>query len=259
MTGIGSTLAVGRFVTAAKAVEKVWSGLTKDERANRLCDAANAELHAIGVPAVVCEVSDINTIGQFIPSDWRMAVGVNAFSQTSLSAEDAAGVADTIYHEARHAEQAHRVARYVAGQDKKLSTEEIAAKARVPEAIAKDAKEKPLSGNGAEAKEAQQFYDSTCGDGAASTEAVYSRQAEILTKARQTKDAYTFVVWLHTQNMISDQRFAALTARKEELKQELINDINPMNALYQALPEEADAFRVGDAVTKAYAGKSVKK
>ena len=46
MTGIGATVAVDRFIVAAKDVQKNWGTLKTEERADRLGKAANAELRA---------------------------------------------------------------------------------------------------------------------------------------------------------------------------------------------------------------------
>jgi hypothetical protein len=105
MTGIGATVAVDRFIVAAKDVQKNWGTLKTEERADRLGKAANAELKAVGCYEVTPKLEDLSEAGKFHFSTWVLGLGKAPFGAASVDDGQAAEIADTVYHESRHAEQ----------------------------------------------------------------------------------------------------------------------------------------------------------
>src|SRR5262245_31450520 len=80
----------------------------------------NAELNALGVAPVVFDPTPSTTEGGFRHQEWRMQINLDIDLQrkvswddkaSSLSGDELAIIGNTLYHEARHAEQAFLVAR----------------------------------------------------------------------------------------------------------------------------------------------------
>lgn len=160
----GEGLAFGTDVQSDVVNE--WASLaTKRARRDRLVSLVNVRLTAHGVPAVgAAWDSDPANSGSFSFATWTMDVGAKPLSRKRLSRAGAADLADTIYHEARHAEQWFRMAQFRAGQG--LSVRGIAAEFSIPSRIARLAKAAPLAEGSMEALIAQGWWDSVYGAGA---------------------------------------------------------------------------------------------
>lgn len=94
--------------------------------------------------------------GSFFRVTWSIKINPAQFSSRSgiskvgeLTVDEAAEVADTLYHEARHSEQYFRIARMLAGQSKETSVPKIAAeivdKLSIPATVATAAAGVPLN------------------------------------------------------------------------------------------------------------------
>ena len=102
------------------------------------------------IPAVKLRVEPIDTIANFWPIAWRMRVNTTAYTGKAgpltigqLTRQQSTELVESIYHEARHAEQYFKMARLLAGQGKSERT--IRWDVGIPEEIAKEAKAKPLA------------------------------------------------------------------------------------------------------------------
>jgi hypothetical protein len=110
--------------------------------------AANVELAKLGVPDVhmVMAKGDIAAAAQFWADGWYMLVNPKVFTSRpeqvktlgDLTDQEAALIADHVFHEARHAEQAFRVARLQAaeGKDPGLGVEQDIADAAAASPLA---------------------------------------------------------------------------------------------------------------------------
>jgi hypothetical protein len=240
-TGIGAPTAVGRFVTAAKGVEKDWTSLgTADKRAQKLGDAANEELKKAGVEPCTVKVEAMDSAGALGFRTWTLRIGKNAFDKASMTLTEMADAADTIYHEARHAEQWFRMARLRAGAGKKAA--EIATELEIPPTVATAAEAKPLTGTGTEVAEAKAWYESVYGTGSSHRDTVLTelpKASAALTKAMSDLAAVNKdpAATAAAKKAAADAVEAARTKRADLYKQ------------YRALPEEADGWIVGGAVT----------
>lgn len=116
----------------------------------------NDELQTMDIPIVKNVVfKPINSAAaNFRAWDWEMAVNSSNYTGKAgpltigqLTKQQAADLVESIYHEARHAEQHYRVAQFLAGQGK--SEAEIVRKISIPENVAKQAHAKPLAAIGA--------------------------------------------------------------------------------------------------------------
>lgn len=243
MSGIATNLAIGRFVKAAKEVQKDWGKLKVEERANHLGKAANDELKAVKVTETTPVVMDIANAGQLGIATWQLKLGKKAFSAAAVTDAEAADVADTVYHESRHAEQWHRMARLQAG--KKKTADEIQKSMGIPARVAQDAAKEPLEAGGAEAKEADTWWESVYGSKAKDRNTVLKNLRPLDDAVDKAQAAYDKIK--SDPAVSADKKSEALkawTGAYDKWKENIDK--------YHALPEEADAWKVGGKVTSAY-------
>jgi hypothetical protein len=161
-TGMRAEQAIERFVH--KAIS--FLGHNRDAElkvfAIYLGAAVNEELAAVGCPAVTIDIKVIPSGGDFDPLTWKMTINPAEFSHRpgvrtlgDLERDEAATIASTIYHEARHAEQRFREARLDAAEGHKPVA--------IPAEIAAAALAAPLTGGGREAQEAREWRDDQTG------------------------------------------------------------------------------------------------
>ena len=154
--------------------------------------AINTELDLLGIPNVKVQVSSVGAgtaAAIFDAENWGMVINPDSFTHRGvetlgeLTEDEAAIIAMTVYHEARHAEQRFRVARLQAAEGKEgpgfTTTEEV-------EAAAADW---PLEGASAlELREAKDWRTNTVGEDNTYREAVTSWQGDIRGAARVARD-----------------------------------------------------------------------
>lgn len=247
MTGIGATVAVDRFIATAKTVQKDWAKLKPEERADKFGVAANAELKAVGGYEVKPNLEELGSFaGQFHFSTWILGLGKAPFSAASVTDGEAAEMAGTVYHESRHAEQWHRMARLLAGQGKPAA--DIQKTLSIPGKVAADAFAKPLKDtSSAEGKEATAWHESVYGAKASARDKLFS---EIRPKYRKLLDdaeaAYTKLAADKTASKEKkDEAYKKYVAASETYQKEYYDK-------YMALPEEADAWAVETKMKTAY-------
>jgi hypothetical protein len=245
-TGIATEAAVGRFVSAGKSLEADWADLDMTARAERLTEAANAELGAIGIPPLEMQLHNLgDDHGVFRSKLWAMHVNWNPFIPNEVTSGDVEIVAMTVYHEARHAEQWFRMARLMAGQGKPST--DIASTLGLPEAIVAEAVKDPLdAGGGAEAQEASVWLDSRVGPGKEKAKEV---MAELRAAGAALDEAIAAYERVEKKPLVSKQRKAELAAAVDAAYERF----NKAHEAYSALPVEADAWEVTEAVEAAYA------
>jgi hypothetical protein len=128
---------------------------TLKDYADHLIKQANALLKSRGSYEV--KPSYINTgsaSGTFSRVTWAMEVNTDKFSDRAgvtkvshLTLDEAAEIADTIYHEIRHSEQYFRIARIRAARSKKRGADvakELATDMSIPDAVAQSAAASPM-------------------------------------------------------------------------------------------------------------------
>jgi hypothetical protein len=157
--------------------------------------AANTELNVLGIPDVRVHVKNVGAGGAaaiFDHESWSMFINPETFTHRpdevhslgDLTADEAAIIAMTVYHEARHGEQHFRIARLEAGQGKEIDPMMDADAAAAAGAD-------PLKARGAdplELREARDWYSVEYGDDATYREAVTDWQGGIREIARAARD-----------------------------------------------------------------------
>ena len=261
VTGIGTKVAIGRFVTAAKGVETEWGTLTPENRAKKMGDAANTELKTVSVPEAGVALKDLgaSTNGEFSFTTWGLDLGKPAFSKPSVTKDEAAGMADTVYHESRHCEQWFRMARLVAGEGKDADT--ISKKLFIPKRIAEEAVKQKFAADasGQDVDEAKEWHKSVYGTGSAERNKVLkalgtlaTAQTAALATTAAAEKAYKAAE--ADTSSTAEQKAALLQAWKDAYAawQEAKRKRDENYQKYRDLSEEKDAWAVGGAVRAAY-------
>lgn len=258
ISGIGSSVAITRFVGTAKEVQTDWGTLTAQERADKLAGAANSELKTVGVPECATSLGDLgNNAGELDFTTWTLALGQAPFSAAAVTDAEAADMADTVYHEARHAEQWHRMARYAGGLGKTAA--EIQSEMFLPARVTADAFANKYDICNAESTEAESWYENVYGTGAAERNRVISALGTLATALSTRRTALTAAEAAYTaakddpaitqpaKDALHATWVAAYAAWQTA---KTAKDANYQ--LYRALAEEADAWQVGGAVQAAF-------
>ena len=243
MTGMAGKVALGRFVTAAHDVGTKWSTLTVEQRANAMAKAANDELKTASVPETTPKVLELDVAGQLGLATWTLKLGKKPFAVASPTKAEAADMADTVYHEARHAEQWHRMARVQGGKGK--TADELTRTMGIPRRVVDDALTKKLTDAGAQKTEGEAWWESVYGTGRAHRGTTLTQLGPLRVARDQAQAAYEAIK--------SDAAVSAAT--KQTALQKWIDAYNAWKTnhnAYMNLPEEADAWKVGGAVTAAY-------
>jgi hypothetical protein len=100
-------------------------------------------------------------VGEFDRTRWFMRLDPATLESDSLDVYGGADLADTVYHEARHAEQFFSIARMLAGQGKTAS--QIVAELTIPADVADEAVAAKLEKGSTEAIMAEGWYESMLG------------------------------------------------------------------------------------------------
>src|SRR5947209_10406046 len=150
VTGLAQGGQVKAYVAGVKQAKGTWATLkTPAARAQMLGKIANDRLQAAGVFSVAIRIDPTlspQTSGQFDFTTWSIALNGGLVNQAALTDAQLKSVAGTIYHEARHAEQWFRIARWLAGQGKKAA--DIVTEMQIAPAAAKAAVASPLAEHG---------------------------------------------------------------------------------------------------------------
>lgn len=190
--GLAETASVLTFAVGYRQVDFT-TLTTPAQRSAAIASLANAQLQQAGVPVVTFTVQNMTALGEFDFSTWSLTLGQAALAVATPTQAQLDDIANTVYHEARHAEQWFNMAQLRAGQGRTAA--QIATEMSIPATVAAAAVADPIAPGSAKALIAQNWYDGIYGAGGAN-------RNRVLTSGT--------------------------------------------NAEYRALPEEHDAWRVGD-------------
>jgi hypothetical protein len=128
-----SNLAIAEFVAAVKRVGHDWSHLSPDERMNRMVAAVNVELARERVPPCAGELGNPASEAAFHRNRWTITLRRERFNKPALELQAQDALAETVFHEARHADQVFKMACLLAGRK---SPKQIAQQLGIDEDIA---------------------------------------------------------------------------------------------------------------------------
>lgn len=231
-TGLAAAGEGATFGGAAQTgVFDQWDKLgSAQARADALIAAVNQRLSAAGVPELTAHVYDgesPNEQGSFDFTTWTMQLNRLLLDQSGLGRDDAADLANTVYHEARHSEQWFAMARLRAGQGRSAAS--IATELGIPARIATAALAAPIQPGTMEAVSASGWYESVYGSQSAHREDVLDR----LEKAD----------WALTTARCRCER--APSPANEALREQAEQRLDRVHDEYRNLPEENDAWATG--------------
>jgi hypothetical protein len=216
-----------------------WQQLSVDQRIAELIRLVNTHLAHAKVPQITPNAQDTLDAGVFSFPDWTMTVGKQAMAREQPDLAQAKDLVDTIYHEARHAEQWFRIAQLRSLQRKSKNakaTDDDIAKAvatelGIPKNIADEAVKPPGFALGSmDALIAQGWFDSVYGSGRARREQILTE----LDKAEKALDTAEKKQKAHP----SQAQQAAVDRARDRVARAI--------AGHATLPEEDDAFVAGE-------------
>jgi len=177
-------------------------------------------------------------------SSWKLIIN-EGLTTTKRPRGGESHIADTLYHEARHAEQHFEIARMLAGRDTTAAPKQIAAEGGIPDWVAAQAKQRAIGAMDPEAAVATAYFEEQHGSGAAHRKEVMKnvkRWMPVHAKALERREK----AW-------SDP--AATDAERRQADAELQKLKEPVTKAYldyRALLMESDAHAVGEKVGEAY-------
>jgi hypothetical protein len=139
--GMATPSKIGAFAASMRDLREKWDGLSPKERVAKLQSAVNAAMPS-SMPAVKVNPKqlDPDLSGQMSSNTWALDINSNLMAG-SMDEAKMTELANTVYHEGRHAEQWYNVAqsRAAAGQ----SAAQIRRETGVPQRVANAATQDP--------------------------------------------------------------------------------------------------------------------
>lgn len=209
------------FVASGKAVEASWATLaTPQARADKLFEGIKTLLANEKVPVPAMALGDLGkAAGLFEAKPWKITFDRTALSPATIDDDAAKELSGTAYHEARHAEQHHKMARMLAARGN--TAPQIQAQMGIPAEVAEDAAGNKLP-RGVEFATAAQQFDAEYGAG----KAHYAKAEAEAPSAAELKAAQAAVA--EDPSPANKAKLARLVAAYKA---------------YHDLPTENDAFR----------------
>lgn len=200
------------------------------DRFRRLLEAANARLAALGIPPLQgLGTTNPDELASFDSESWTLWYVDEEFQGGELTDERYADLANTVYHESRHAEQYYRVAQLLAARG--MSVADISAALHdMDEDVVADAAAHPMALDSIEAIIAERWYQELRTD--IDTEPIDAHIEQALERLGEAKRAY------HRDP----------TPETEQAYRQAIVRYHWAMGRYHARATEIDAFRQGDAV-----------
>ncbi len=245
-----------KLIETAGAVELAWGKkfVTAEARAQSLLDLVNERLAAAGVPKLKGVELGGGTGASFDQRLWRMELSRALLSKATITEQDFAKLLNHAYHEARHGEQFFTMARREAGMAGKTVDDLIKGKdaggLAIDPDVAKAAMGSKLAPDSAEALMAAEWYESIYGTGRAARRELLSKIDDAVAHFEQRRsvlDMYKADI-KKGSSLFGDADVKAAT----DAMNEAYAKYEVLHSKYKLLPEEADAWRVGDEAERLY-------
>jgi hypothetical protein len=236
---------------ATKAVKTrgmglLWTLMTREMRAAKLIEIVNERLAAAKIPTLK-GFKWSGTAGAFFDyTDWKIALNEGALKAFVHTDEDFAKLVETAYHEARHGEQWFEMARYRATTMQPFENPTmLAQEMHIPQDIFDAAAKQPMTFGSAEFQRASDLY-----------KGIYS----IAGRATRDKVLKDFEKWsaqyaadrASVESLKKAGGSAADIATAEAKAAATKIDYDAAYKAYRALPEEVDAWKVGEEAAAAF-------
>ena len=163
--GMSSPAEIDAFADDMAKLQQDWPSLSGRDRRDRLQAMVDARAVSAGFPApdVTAPKGLGRQNGELNFKEWEIAINPSLVQSERLSAEQAAELGDTLYHETRHAEQWSLIAKRQAGEG--LAADQIRYGLYVPDNVATDAVKRPLARSDSRRPCADALYKSIYGAG----------------------------------------------------------------------------------------------
>jgi len=163
--GLADASNMDEFCSDFAALVDDWENLTPEERRQQLEDMINRQLDKSGVPrqSVTGSASHAPGNAQYDFGRGSLEVSQASLNSPTLNSGGARQLANSLYHEARHAEQWSLMARHAAGQGR--SAAQISSGMGVTPGMAQSASANPLSGVSPQGNLGRASYESVYGSG----------------------------------------------------------------------------------------------
>ncbi len=196
--------------------------------------------------------------GAFNRVSWVIKMNTSAFSTRGitkvgdLNKDEVANIVDTIYHEARHAEQAFRIAQMKAKEGK--TAQQIVTAMSIPALVAQAAANNPLQGSD-ETKGWEAFmvgkYETYKGEVAALRDRINDMRDELSKGRTATKitrtDPKITTIKTHLEGFFTTEKAKIeLIVHKDAADQSVLRHINEIKAAFDALKTEFDIQKADD-------------
>jgi len=241
--GLKDPRATAQFANEMRGLHGSWPAMPPAERADAIGRRINARLRDIGVPELKIKAVAMagSANGQFNYLDWSIQINVGTLHAPRLAVHEFGSLTQTAYHEARHAEQWYLIARALA--ERGSSPAAIAKKTRIPSAVCEAAAIAPPLSR-AQMDAATVFYESVYGERMKYRNHVLNEHARL----EQRLAAGPTVAAIEAAPNLS----AAEKWQHAQAVRQLQGLEHQYYQAYKDLPEEHDAWAVGDAAEKAF-------
>lgn len=240
-TGLASAEEIRKYGEKMAELQKQWVTKSPVERAFEIQARINDSLQKAGIPKNVgvapsSKVKGYNATFNF--DSWTVSISHDVLNNPAISPADIAKLADSAYHEARHAEQWWLMARLLGTGEKDAAV--LARKLGIPQDVAEAAIRTPLAPGTEEYRAASRWYQSVYGSGKARRDELL-REGGLLDQARAARDAKQKAY----EDLVSD---GAPRAMRDQALREWNDAYRAWSDRYQEyrnLPEEQDAWLIG--------------
>ena len=237
--GLRDPKIVQRFADRMRGLQDTWPSLSQGAREHVIADTLNTSLRAGGVPEVRIESDSLGTTdGEFELETWTVVLNESIVSKDTIDSAALAALTNTVFHEARHAEQWYMVARHLS--EIGVPTWPIGIRSDIVHAAV--AEHAPLTPD--QKATAERFTESLVGQGARHRDDVLVGLKTHKVAVRAARDA---------RDKIADDRNVP-RAEKDAMSELYTQARDAQDRNYQAyrsLPEEADAWQAGDSAERA--------
>lgn len=230
--GMADATKAKTFADGFKKLQKDWKGLTPDQRQAKIRELANGATPGT-VPDVGLHPKRMSSAGQLDFPNWNLDINETDLKKNNLSDKEAKELADTVYHETRHAEQWYLMAQKRAAEGK--TADEIKDELDIPKSVAEAAVKDPLKKGDPRQSCADALYDSVYGSKAAARNKTLTDLGTLGEANSRAQQEY---------ERINAERAATKQQKAEAFKawQKAYADYQKVEKDYMNLPEEADAW-----------------
>ncbi len=269
-SGLAKPTQIAKYATNIEELIAMWNTIGGyDGRRRALYAVLEQQLEAVGVIMPKFNLSKLSpgTMGTYDSSDHELRINSEFLRQPQPTPSEIREFLSTLYHEARHAEQAFMVARLLYGSG--MTLDAIERQTTIDKKLIKSAAAKPIRPDSPAGIVANEWYQSKYGALAAQRSQTMS---DLNTNRRTIANVERTLINIETRRKALAQQLQSgklATAEKTRVENDLdllakqamdmnnlLNDLNQMDVVnyqnYRNIPGERDAWDVEGAVSTYY-------